>query len=147
MNDLNISFASLVKSNNGLFKSPAQAKFLLSQCDNGVYVGGGAVHGNTFQLHYICDAKGVVRVQKFTNAKGLETLWERKEQGNVTVQDVKEIARLKRDIKKVEKSIAERQAAWQSGQYDGSMLALYHSAMSRDQTDLRDLQSRLAAMS
>lgn len=66
MSNVAISFASLVKSNNGSFKSEAQATFLLDQCQEvNVFTSTGSVYNSTFVLSYICDDKGVVKVEKF----------------------------------------------------------------------------------
>jgi hypothetical protein len=71
MSNIAVSFASLVKSNNGFFKSEAQAKFLLAQCqEENTFVTGGAVYRNSYTLFYICDATGVVRVEKHLATSG-----------------------------------------------------------------------------
>lgn len=79
MNNVAVSFASLVKSNNGMFKSEAQAKFLLSQCqDVNVFTVGGNVYNNSFSLSYTCDNQGVVKVEKYLPKSGkTTTTWER----------------------------------------------------------------------
>ena len=71
MNNLAASFASLVKSNNGLFKSEKQAAFLLSVCqDAGTFYTGGQVYGNSYSLEYNCDDSGVVSVKKYLPKTG-----------------------------------------------------------------------------
>ena len=71
MNNLATSFASLVKSNNGLFKSEKQAAFLLSVCqDAGTFHTGGQVYGNSYSLEYNCDDSGVVSVKKYLPKTG-----------------------------------------------------------------------------
>lgn len=61
-----MSFASLVKVNNGFFKSEKQAAFLLSQCqEENVFYAGGSVYKNSYMMEYHCDAKGVVKVVKY----------------------------------------------------------------------------------
>lgn len=71
MSNVAISFASIVKSNNGFFKSEAQAKFLLAQCqEENTFVTGGSVYKNSYTLFYICDAQGVVRVEKHLATSG-----------------------------------------------------------------------------
>lgn len=56
-----VSLASLVKNNNGFFKSEKQATFLLSHCVNGVYF----VEGNSrfCARSFECDSKGVLLVK------------------------------------------------------------------------------------
>ena len=71
MDNLAASFASLVKSNNGLFKSEKQAAFLLSVCqDAGTFYTGGQVYGNSYSLQYNCDKAGVVSVEKYLTKTG-----------------------------------------------------------------------------
>jgi len=112
------SFASLVKTNNGFFKTEKQAKFLLSQATDGSYMSCGNVWGNSFNMEYFVDAKGVTKVTKYSKAKGTLVKWTRKVEGEVSVQDAKEIKRLTRAMNGYKKSIASRQAAWDAGTYD-----------------------------
>ncbi len=114
MTDLTKTLANLVKTNNGLFKSDAQAQFIRSIAGD-EYVSGGNVYGKSYSLHYMLDSTGVVSVYKNTVAKGL--VWERVTAGVVSVQDAKEIKRLKRLIKSIQKSMDDRQASWDSGEY------------------------------
>lgn len=116
MNNIAITLANLTKTNNGLFKSEAQAHFIKSVVGT-QYVSGGAVYGNSYSMHYNLDSTGVVSVYKNTASKGLVLVWERVTAGAVSVQDAKEIKRLKRLIKSIQKSMAERQASWDSGEY------------------------------
>jgi hypothetical protein len=67
---LAISFASLVKNNNGFFKSEKQKDFLSSFLDaENEYITNGEVYGNSFLLIYTCDNTGVISVRKSTKAK------------------------------------------------------------------------------
>ena len=144
MDNTALSLASLVKTNNGLFKSEAQAKFLTSQCQGGSHIASGSVMGNSFMITYFCDSKGVTKVEKYTPKSGKTSIeWERVEQGKVSVQDEKEIKRLKRLIKATEKSIKERQDSWDSGQY-GNNVDLFSRAMAHDQEALAALNAKLA---
>ena len=79
MDNLAASFASLVKSNNGLFKSEKQAAFLLSVCqDAGTFYTGGQVYGNSYSLQYNCDDAGVVSVEKYLPKTGRHAIvWSR----------------------------------------------------------------------
>lgn len=137
------SFAHLVKSNNGRFKSAAQASFLLGQCANGEFTTTGTAYGKGYTLFYVCDDQGVVKVQKQTVAKGLVTTWERGTVGSVAVQHQKEIARCRRQILALERGIAERQRAWDRGEYPVEALGLFTSTMDRDQTALTEWKQRL----
>ena len=77
MSNLVASFAGLVKTNNGEFKSEKQASFLLSNCVDGAFKASGEVYGNTFNVFYYCDSVGIYKVVKST--KKADTLtWERK---------------------------------------------------------------------
>lgn len=145
MDTIAASFANLVKTNNGLFKSPMQAGFLLSKCtvDNNTYVTSGSVHGSSFSMFYVCDDKGVVRVEKQTRAKGLTTEWERRVEGKVSLQDEKEIKRIKRLIKQTEKSIADRTACFAAGQYSAPE-HVYRDSHAHDQRALDNLNQMLA---
>lgn len=117
MTNLAQSFASLVKTNNGMFKSPAQAAFLLSQCQASEYISSGSIMGSGFTVHYECDTLGVTAVIKYTKTKGFVTQWTRVVEGQVSVQDAKEIKRLERLIKATKKTIDSRQASYDSGEY------------------------------
>lgn len=112
MDKLAMSFAGLVKSNNGLFKSEKQAKYLLAMASaypNGVFCSIGQIHGNSFCLEYHCDNEGVLKVVKYLvkTSKSVVT-WERSQEGKVTVQDAKSIKYYTRKIKELEKSIERR---------------------------------------
>jgi hypothetical protein len=77
-----MSFASLVKNNNGFFKSEKQARFLLSRCDEDkIFVTGGHMYGNQYNIFYHCDDKGVTEVKKSAGAKVPKTTWKRKSKG------------------------------------------------------------------
>lgn len=140
--ELDISFASLVKSNNGLFKSDAQAKFLLSKCDGKEYITGGSMYGNTFQLTYYCDNRGVTKVEKYTKAAGPKIQWTRKEAGTLSVQDEKELKRLNRLLKQTEKSIADREASMKAGTYHADK-SLYDDSMKRDNDSLKQIKQMI----
>ena len=106
MSNISKSFASLVKFNNGLFKSEAQAKFLLDMVKEGLNVSTGSVCNNSYMITYICDDKGVVRTEKhtFKTAKTVVT-WERREAGKIAVQDAKLIKKFKREVKNLQEEI------------------------------------------
>lgn len=78
MYDVAITFASLVKNNNGFFKSEKQAAFLLSQCqEENLFVTGGNIYRNSFTMYYFCDAQGIMEVKKYTEKKGHTSVWKR----------------------------------------------------------------------
>lgn len=71
------SFFSLIKTNNGYFKSEKQASFLLDQCGDGkMFVATYSVFNNSYNFFFECDDEGVVRVEKHTSKK-VEIYWER----------------------------------------------------------------------
>ena len=145
------SFANLVKTNNGFFKSAAQANFLLSQSSY-EYVSCGSVMGNSFNMHYTCDDRGVTMVRKYTKAKGFATTWERKVEGVVSLQDAKEIKRLLRLVKSTTASIVSRQASWDSGKYasefhnpEGAKM-VFDTSMNAEQAQLVAIKTKLNEM-
>lgn len=150
MSSFDKSFASLVKTNNGLFKSEKQAKFLIDQCDSidskkerAVYHVLGNVHGNSFTLTYICDFKGVLKVEKHTPKTNKTVItWERPQDGKTTAQDAKEIKRIKREINKAKKSIKEREDNKQD-YINRDMLDLFERSMNQDLDYLKSMKERL----
>jgi hypothetical protein len=86
--DIAMSLHSLMKTNNGLFKSEKQAKFILSQVPDMELVTGGDMYGNTFTQFYKLDDKGVVSWIKYLPRTGKEVLqWERPVAGKKAIQD------------------------------------------------------------
>jgi chaperonin cofactor prefoldin len=81
--DIMKSLNSLVKYNNGLFKSEKQGKFLLSRCQEPyTYYGSGSLgDGQTwsgsYQFIYKLDDNGVINVHKSTPKSGVKLTWER----------------------------------------------------------------------
>lgn len=71
------SFFSLIKTNNGYFKSEKQASFLLDHCGSDkVFITTDSMFNNSYNFFFECDDEGVVRVEKHTSKK-IETYWER----------------------------------------------------------------------
>lgn len=140
MSEIAKSFASLVKSNNGAFKSEKQAAFLLSQCEGNSFTACASMYGNSYDNTYVCDSVGVVRVEHYTKATGTKIVWERVEAGKVSVQESKEFKRISREIKRIEKSISEREAA--KAQYVGKEW-LYAESMAKDIEMLNGYRAKL----
>jgi hypothetical protein len=111
MSNVAVSFASLVKSNNGMFKSEAQAKFLLSQCqEENTFVCGGNVYNNSFTIFYICDSLGVVKVEKYLPKSGkTTTTWERLTADQFQASQEAKATSKARDIALQEASVAKWQ--------------------------------------
>lgn len=112
MNNIAVSFASLVKSNNGMFKSEAQAKFLLSQCqEENTFITSGTVYRNSFTLSYVCDAQGVVSVEKYLPTTGKTvTTWERLTVEQFEAKKADDNAHQARETESNEQSAAKFQA-------------------------------------
>lgn len=144
MSQIAQSFANIVRTNNGAFKSAAQAQFLLSQCQGNEFVTSGTVGRNGYTLFYTCDAQGVVSVKKQTVARGLVLQWERVAEGQVSIQTLKEIKRIKRLIRQTEQSMAERETSRAAGKYPSE--ALFQEAQGRDQEALVTLNQMLAQL-
>ena len=144
MSQIAQSFANIVKTNNGFFKSQAQRNLLLNQCTGNEFVTTGTVGRNGYTLFYTCDLQGVTRVQKQTVAKGLVLVWERVEAGQVSIQDAREIKRIQRLIKQTEQSMASREASRAAGEYPSD--SLYAEAQGRDQQSLETLKQMLAQL-
>ena len=141
-NDLGVSFASLVKNNGGLFKSEKQAAFLLSMCNDNVYIACGR-SWDSFTNEYHCDQQGVIKVVHHSKAAGFKITWTRPIAGEVSVQDAKEIKRLKREIKSLEKSMASREKSFVEGQY-ADMLSVYQNSKASDSEMLEKYKNLLA---
>lgn len=111
-NEIAVSFASLVKSNNGFFKSEKQAAFLLSKCqDTNTFVCGGNVYNNSFTMFCICDSLGVVKVEKYTPKSGKTvTTWERQTEEQYQANLVAKDAAKARDIALQEAQMVKFQA-------------------------------------
>ena len=144
MDKIAISFASLVKSNNGFFKTEKQAEFLLPQCEYGSFTVYGSIYNNSFQINYVCDDKGIVRTDKVTQCGGkILTTWERVVIGSISVQDAKETKRILREIKRIEKQINERIECFEKGGYDGYE-DLFISSDANSRVMLKGYQEKLA---
>jgi predicted lipid-binding transport protein (Tim44 family) len=133
MSDIAKSFASLVKSNNGLFKSEKQAAFLLSQCQEGhVFSTGGFIYNNPFRMFYHCSAKGVVKVEKYTATTGKTvTLWEPKQEGVMSQAEAKKLKFYEREIKAIKAMLEKRQKAFDNGEYN-DYAGLFERSMTSD---------------
>ena len=135
------SFAHLVKNNNGAFKSEAQAKFLLSQCDKETKFVDDTPKGAV--VFYHCDDRGVAFVDRYNMATSkTKREWERKVAGKLTVQDDREIKRLRRMKKDTEDSIAARDAAYAKGDYKNDEF-LYDASNSWDRATLIQIEAKI----
>ena len=121
MNSIQATLENLIKTNNGFFKSEKQAKFLISELKKeygNIFTA--SAYGNSVVLTYNFDDKGITEKLNTSLKKQSEVVvWNRKIEGVLSVEDKKKMAALKREIKKLEKSISERDAAFNIGQYKG----------------------------
>jgi len=86
MNNLNASFRSLVKNNNGFFKSEKQASFLLSKCDaDNEFVIAESAFGNAYLDIFKCDNNGIYKVVRSAKKSADKVIWERDE--NISKED------------------------------------------------------------
>lgn len=80
MSNITISLNSLVKSNNGLFKSEKQAAFVLSQLVDGQHFAMYQTYNNQTATIFDCDSVGVLSVTKQNTVKGqtvFTKVWDR----------------------------------------------------------------------
>jgi hypothetical protein len=123
--ELGKSVFSLTKNNNGLFKSEAQAKFLISQIDNYQGLVGYANSGyNSIPIFAEYDEKGITKLVKRSNDKSLKdkdvVVFERKNDNGLNTLEIKELNTLKRNLKKLETQLNDKVNSWESGNYNGS---------------------------
>ena len=135
------SFAYLVKTNNGKFKSEKQANFLLSKCNlDQKFIDDTPKDAVMF---YLCDGTGVVSVERYSLKTGkTKKEWERKVTGILSVQDQKEIKRLRRLLAQTEETIAKRNAAFADGEYEGEE-SLYVESNERDVRVVKELNEMI----
>lgn len=140
MSDIGISLASLVKSNNGIFKSQKQAQFLHSKANDGVAIVGDICYGHSYFTEYHLDAEGVLKVIRLNKA-GKKVMWERAGSVAVPIQVTKELNRLKRMHKEVSLRVQETQELMDTNEvFRVSMAALQQSRL----TQLHEIEERVA---
>ena len=147
MNNIQATLENLIKTNNGFFKSEKQAKFLISElkkeCGN---IFTASVFENSVVLTYKFDESGITEKLNMSIKKQSEqVVWNRKIEGVLSVEDKKKMAALNREIKKLEKSINERDAAYIAGQYKGYE-ALYNKANDEALSKLHAFKDQLQAL-
>lgn len=145
MSNVQLSLNSLVKKNNGFFKSQKQADFLLSILnDNNVFAS--VAYGYTILTTYHFDGKGITLKTK-TSVKTNKTTeeWSRKIEGVLSVEEQQIIKRLNKQLKSVKKEYASRLKSYNDGSYFGNNapsntdLEIYNNS----QNDRLDLISRI----
>lgn len=140
MSDIGIPLASLVKSNNGIFKSQKQSQFLHSKANDDVVTIGDVCYGHSYFTEYHLDAVGVLKVVRLNKA-GRKVMWERAGSVETPIQVTKELKRLKRMHKEVSLKAQETQEMMASSEvFRVSMAALHQSRV----TQLREIEERVA---
>lgn len=125
--NIKISIFSLCKNNNGFFKSTKQSEFLIEQLTRGQGYFGRTDSGyHTCPLFAEWDEKGIIKTSKSTS-NGMVTMFERKVEGVVSVLDKKEIKRINRRIKKLQKQLDERIVNFEDGSYDSEVIGTNYS--------------------
>lgn len=136
MDNLAISFASLVKNNGGLFKSDKQAAFLLSQCVFGEYVSFHRAFNNVSRLHYVCDNKGIKEVVKVNTVKGVKTpttVWDRE---NPSIQNAIAEKKAAKHAKKLKAQLRQENAANSVEEYVKAHTGHYSAILTAIQTNM-----------
>lgn len=118
--EISVSIFGLAKNNNGFFKSEKQAKFLISQMEKmSTCIGHVSSGFNSCPVFATWDEKGITALVKSTK-NGDVVMFERKLDGVLTSIEAKEMKRISKRIKDLEREINERQDRFNSGQYNGS---------------------------
>lgn len=144
MSDLITSLLSLTKNNAGVFKSEKQSAMFNRLASNGVLVlAGGSVYGNSWSYEFIMDSTGIVAVNKLSYSKAgaasTEAMFSRcgtVQADRKAAQDDKNTKRIKREIKGLEKTIKQRQAEFDAGQYPNA--DMFNTSQ---QNDIQQLQA------
>lgn len=92
MENLAKSLATLVKFNDGLFKSQKQADFILSKLYQGQCWVFHKAYNNSSKTVYDCDCQGITRVTKINTVKGEEVftiIWDRSDASYAEAQQAK----------------------------------------------------------
>lgn len=119
MSNIQASLNSLIKYNNGYFKSEKQAKFLLSMLeDNNTFLSG--FNGYTMLIQYAFDDKGITLKTKTSQTTGkTEEVWGRKVDGVLSVAELQIVKNLTKQLKKVKTSYDKAVKSFNDGSYFG----------------------------
>jgi hypothetical protein len=141
--EITASILGLAKNNNGMFKSEKQALFLISQMEQM-----DGLIGHASSAYHSCpmfaswDKTGITQIVKSSKTGNL-VMFERKVAGKLGELEIKKIAKLKRELKAVEKDLAETIAA--KHEY-GDKIDLYLWSIERKTTlikNFKDLISKI----
>jgi hypothetical protein len=118
--EMSKSIFALAKSNNGFFKSEKQSAYLISQLERFDGCIGHADSGyNSCPIFANWDDKGITKIVK-SSKNGDELMFERKQEGKLTILEIKRIKSLERKLKALKKEIEEKQLSFDTGDYNGS---------------------------
>mgnify|MGYP003612468956 CR=1 FL=1 len=133
MNNIQASLENLIKTNNGFFKSDAQKAFLTAELKKEIgNTFTASQYGNTVILTYLFDESGIIGKEKTSLKTSKTTLvWERKQAGKMSIEDAANIKHYKKEIKRLEKAITARDAAFEAGDYT-AIPELYNKANNSD---------------
>lgn len=113
------SIFALTKCNNGFFKSEKQAAFLIDQMEKANGCIGISNSGyNQCPIFAEWDGKGITKLVK--HGKRHTVMFERKIQGVLTGPEKKEIKRLERKVKSINKEIKDVELSFHDGSYNGT---------------------------
>lgn len=148
MNDLLISCLSLAKRNNGMFKSQAQADFIISKANSQDGMIGHVTSGyNSCPVFATFDEKGILKIVKSTK-KGDVIMFERKIEGQLTDKELKEIKHLEKLQKKIEKDYLQKKKSFEEGSYNGSgdVSTYSNDLIERYNRNQEERQERIASL-
>lgn len=148
MESVQISLENLIKTNNGFFKSDAQAEFLLSKLKEefgNTFIT--TMYNNSVIITYEYDEKGIVRktntsIKKQTN----KVVWERKIEGKLSIEEEQKLKQIKKEISRLKKAISNRLEAKRNGSYD-EMEELFNKYQEADENRLKEFEQMLNDLS
>lgn len=148
MESVQISLENLIKTNNGFFKSDAQAEFLLSKLKEefgNTFIT--SVYNNSVIITYEYDEKGIVRKTNTSIKKQTtKVVWERKIEGKRSIEEERKLKQIKKEISRLKTSISCRLKAKQNGSYD-EMEELFNEYQTADENRLKEFEQMLKDLS
>lgn len=145
------SIFTLTKYNNGFFKSEKQAAFLIDQMEKADGCIGVANSGyNQCPIFAEWDNKGITKVVKHN--KKHTVMFERKTPGILTEPEKKEIKRLERKAKSINKDIKEFEQSFRDGSYNktgdvstytADMIERYEAGQQKRRDQVSNLEDKI----
>lgn len=147
MENVQISIESLIKSNNGFFKSEKQAEFLISELKaqyGNQFVS--SIYNNSVIISYEWDDKGIIsKSNQSVKKNSVKVVWKRKVEGELSIAEQESVKQLKRNIKKIQKNISNRNESFERGDYS-EMEELYNNSNNSDLKQLSDYEKELSKL-